>query len=154
MNGYDTFRNTSIMSSRRETESAADPFSNTMPSSFMQTTHVNDDCRDKIFQKKIKKEGFDLPGVSQILPCSIEAVDHLHEIFIEGKSKLDQEVRHAQSIPANQRKIIDKNYLAQVEMASREGDRPEPQSLEQHGYNSPCPGIGDTYGLYDEELIA
>ena len=59
-------------------------------------------------------------GLSEHLPCSIEAIDHINEIFIEGKSKLKEEVRHAQRIPANQRKIIDKNYLATAELNSRD----------------------------------
>lgn len=46
-------------------------------------------CRNTTFSKKAKKEGFDLVGVSEHLPCSLEAVDHLQEMFIEGKNKLD-----------------------------------------------------------------
>lgn len=112
------------------------------------------DCNNKSFIKKVKMEGLDLLGVTEHLPCSLEAVDHLQEIYIEGKSKLDQEVRYAQSIPANQRKIIDKNYLASVEMASREGDRPHHTPDKKKGYLTPCPGVGDTFGVFDEEVLA
>ena len=90
--GADTFRNTG-MTSRMEPEDN-DLFSNTMPSTFNITQGIMN-CRDTTFSKKAKKEGYDLVGVTEHLPCSLEAVDNLHEIFIEGKSKLDQEVKHA-----------------------------------------------------------
>jgi hypothetical protein len=89
--GNDSF----MQSTSRMDADEGGPFSITIPSAFMRTTQGLDEARDTTFSKKIKKEGIDLPGVSEHLPCSIEAVDHLHEIFIEGKNKLDQEVRHA-----------------------------------------------------------
>jgi hypothetical protein len=42
----------------------------------------------KNFLKKAKKEYFDLIGLKEILPCSLEAVDHLGELYIEGRNKL------------------------------------------------------------------
>jgi hypothetical protein len=117
----------------------------------MQASVNNSSCEDRNFIKRAKKEGHDLVSLSEHLPCSLEAVDHIQEIYIEGKSKLKEEIMFAQSIPSNQRKIIDRNYLASVEMASREGKRLDPVPREK---NTSCPGIGDTTGLYDEELIA
>jgi hypothetical protein len=42
------------------------------------------------------------------LPCSLEAVDHLDEIYVEGQSVLASEIRSAISIPEYERRIIDK----------------------------------------------
>ena len=65
----------------------------------------------KNFYKKAKKEHLDLIGFKEILPCSLEAVDHCGELYIEGKNKLIEEIRHASNIPSSRRKIIDSNYI-------------------------------------------
>ena len=44
--------------------------------------------------------------------------------------------------------------MASHELASREGDRQEPPVKEIQGYKTPCPGVGDTFGIYDEEVLA
>ena len=53
--------------------------------------------------KKAKKEHLDLIGLKEILPCSIEAVDNCGELIVEGKNKLIDEIKYAQSIPSNRR---------------------------------------------------
>ena len=40
------------------------------------------------FERRMKKELIELDEVKKRLPCSLEAVDHLDEIVIEGKNKL------------------------------------------------------------------
>ena len=52
-----------------------------------------------------------MKGAKELIPCSVEAFEHLDEIFIEGRNKLYQELDYAKSIPANQRRLIDPNYL-------------------------------------------
>ena len=73
---------------------------------------VKSNCNDKFFKKKLKTLGVDLQGISEHLPCSIEAVDHIGELVIHGQSKLKQELLNANEIPASERKLIDMAYLA------------------------------------------
>ena len=47
------------------------------------------------FERRMKKELIELDEVKKRLPCSLEAVDHLDEMVIEGKNKLLDEVRYA-----------------------------------------------------------
>ena len=52
-----------------------------------------------------------------MIPCSIEAFEHLDEMYLEGKSKFNEELTYAKSIPPNQRRLIDQNFLMTLETA-------------------------------------
>ena len=65
----------------------------------------------KFFLKQAKERAIDIDALKELIPCSLEAVDHLDEIYIEGKSKLDEELKHAKQIPANQRRLVSKKFL-------------------------------------------
>ena len=63
------------------------------------------------FRKQIKKRNLDLPGLQEMLPCALDAVDHLDEIYIAGKSKFESEVESAKNIPSQQRRLLDKSAI-------------------------------------------
>lgn len=53
--------------------------------------------------------------IKEHLPCSLEAFDHLGELYVEGESKLTSELRAAQRVPESQRRIISMDYLENQE---------------------------------------
>ena len=61
--------------------------------------------------RKAKEENISLKGIKELIPCSLEAVDHLDDLMVSGSNKLDAEIMYAQSIPAHHRRLIDKDYL-------------------------------------------
>ena len=65
-----------------------------------------------MFRDRMKKEHIDIEELKRRLPCSLEAVDYLGEIYIEGTSKLESELASARRIPESKRKLIDANFLA------------------------------------------
>ena len=64
------------------------------------------------FKQRIIAENLD---VNQVLPCSMDSLEHIEHIFVEGTNVLQSEMYHAQSIPSNSRRIIDKTYLEQIQ---------------------------------------
>jgi hypothetical protein len=54
----------------------------------------------------MKNQGLHLNDVKNYIPCSLEAIDHLDEIYIEGKNKLLAELNSAIKIPENRRRLI------------------------------------------------
>ena len=64
---------------------------------------------------RAKEEGLDDQMLRERLPCSLEAVDHLGEMIIEGKCKLTSELRAAQRVPAPERRMISLDYLEHAE---------------------------------------
>ena len=71
-----------------------------------------------MFKNRMKEELVELEELKQRLPCSLEAVDYLGEIFVEGTNKLQAEIESARRIPEHQRALINKNYLEKTEMLS------------------------------------
>jgi hypothetical protein len=67
----------------------------------------------EIFRKRAKEEGIDLEQIKTHIPSSIEAFDFADEIYIQGISKLKEELASACSIPENDRRVIDPRYLEQ-----------------------------------------
>jgi hypothetical protein len=67
----------------------------------------------EIFKKRAKEECIDLEQIKAHIPCSIEAVDFADEIYIQGISKLKEELASACLIPENERRVIDPRYLEQ-----------------------------------------
>lgn len=65
----------------------------------------------EIFRKRAKEEGIDIEKIKAQIPCSIEAVDFADEIYIQGISKLKEELASAFLIPENERRVIDPRYL-------------------------------------------
>lgn len=51
-------------------------------------------------------EGYDVNIIRKYLPCSLEAVDYLEEIYVEGKNKLQAEINSALRIPEKDRRLI------------------------------------------------
>ena len=49
----------------------------------------------QFFQVYAKKNRIDTEALKSLLPCSLEAVDHLDEIYVMGTNKLEAEVAHA-----------------------------------------------------------
>ena len=41
-----------------------------------------------------------MPGLQEMLPCALDAVDHLDEMYVAGKSKFESEVESAKNIPS------------------------------------------------------
>ena len=50
---------------------------------------------NKILSKRAQEEDIEVDEIKEILPCSIEALDHMDELFLEGQSKLVSELKHA-----------------------------------------------------------
>ena len=65
----------------------------------------------KQFQINAKKRNIDIGNINEILPCSLEAVDNLDQIYLTGTSKLEQEKNYAMSIPSTDRRLINKKFL-------------------------------------------
>ena len=51
------------------------------------------------FQKELKKEEIDMAGIQELIPCSIDAIDNLEDIYLEGRNILQNEVNAAKNIP-------------------------------------------------------
>mmetsp|Transcript_31106 Transcript_31106/g.47519 ORF Transcript_31106/g.47519 Transcript_31106/m.47519 type:complete len:80 (-) Transcript_31106:116-355(-) len=66
---------------------------------------------EKMFFKRARNSNIGVEEMKKILPCSIEAIDHLDELYVEGVSKLSQELMHARNIPQNERRLIDKHFI-------------------------------------------
>ena len=58
--------------------------------------------------------------MKELIPGSIEAFEHLDELYVDGQNKFNQELMFAKSIPPGQRRLIDKNYLQTIDMPSHE----------------------------------
>jgi hypothetical protein len=54
----------------------------------------------------MKNYGLNINDVKNFIPCSLEAIDHLDEIFLEGKNKLLSELNSAIKIPEHRRRLI------------------------------------------------
>jgi hypothetical protein len=46
-----------------------------------------------------------------MIPCSLEALDHLNELYVEGVSKFDQELMQAKSLPEKGRRLVNKKLV-------------------------------------------
>ena len=89
----------------------------------MSTTMTKKEQRFKdTFKKRMKNEKVDVDELKQRLPCSLEAVEYLNEICIEGSSKLAAEISAARKVPDDQRQLIDKLYLERIDLPSRDRD--------------------------------
>ena len=67
----------------------------------------------EIFRKRAKEEGIDLEQIKSHIPSSIEAFDFADEIYIQGVSKLKEELTSACLVSENERRVIDPRYLEQ-----------------------------------------
>ena len=63
------------------------------------------------FQKELKKEEIDMAGIQELIPCSIDAIDNLEDIYLEGRNILQNEVNAAKNIPETQRRLLDKQAV-------------------------------------------
>lgn len=50
-------------------------------------------------------------GIQELIPCCIEAVDNLEDMYLEGQNILQNEVDCAKNIPETQRKLLDKSAI-------------------------------------------
>jgi hypothetical protein len=50
---------------------------------------------DNQFIKRAKEEFLDVKQTKELIPCSIEAFEHLDEMYLEGKNKLNEELSYA-----------------------------------------------------------
>lgn len=62
-------------------------------------------------EQRLETHHIDIGGLKEILPCCIEAVDDLSEMFVSGTSKLQQEVNYAFSIPQKERRLLNKKMV-------------------------------------------
>lgn len=97
--------------------------------------------KQRMFRDRMKKERIDIEELKRRLPCSLEAVDYLGEIYIEGTSKLESELASARRIPESRRKLIDANFLAMEDDpdekfrsrgGGKKGNGPFPNQVNQH----------------------
>lgn len=63
------------------------------------------------FQKELKKQEIDILGIQELIPCSIDAIDNLEDIYLEGRNILKNEVNCAKNIPESHRRLLDKSAI-------------------------------------------
>ena len=68
-----------------------------------------------MIRERAKVDWIDDETFKEYLPCSLEAVDHLGELYIEGKCKLTSELKAAKRIPESERRLISFDYLESQE---------------------------------------
>ena len=73
----------------------------------MKVTRLKEET-SQYFKERLTSEKID---VNKALPCSMDSFEHIEHILVEGRNILQSEMTHAQSIPSNSRRIIDKKYL-------------------------------------------
>lgn len=52
-----------------------------------------------------------MAGIQELIPCSIDVIDNLDDIYVEGQNILQNEVVAAKNIPEHQRKLLDKQAV-------------------------------------------
>jgi hypothetical protein len=63
------------------------------------------------FNKAIRKQKIDANAIQELLPCSINDIDNLEEIYIEGQNILKNEIDNARHIPERERKLLNKKAV-------------------------------------------
>lgn len=109
---------------RKIAGSAMDSYAADTVYSQLSTLSKKEQRIQETFRRRMKKEFVELDELKHRLPCSLEAVDFLDEMVIEGSSKLEAEIKAARRVPAAQRQLIDKSYLERIELPSRDRERP------------------------------
>jgi len=49
--------------------------------------------------------------VQELIPCCLDAIDNLEDIYVEGQNILQNEVDNAKNIPETQRRLLDKSAV-------------------------------------------
>jgi hypothetical protein len=65
----------------------------------------------RFLKQELKKKNISIADLTQMIPCSLEALDHLNELYVEGVSKFDQELMQAKSLPEKGRRLVNKKLV-------------------------------------------
>lgn len=76
----------------------------------------------RMLRQRAQLDKVDDETLKEHLPCSLEAVDHLGELYVEGYCKLTSELRAAQRIPESERRLISMDYLENLEENPEEAE--------------------------------
>lgn len=89
---------------------------------FQKTASKTAQNMSRMLRQRAQQDNIDDEALKQHLPCSLEAVDHLGELYVEGHCKLTSELRAAQRIPESERRLISMDYLENLEQNPEVGE--------------------------------